>query len=85
VTDPGEPGKKRPPESIGEAYRKAAPYMNAATGLVVAVAGSTLLGYWVDDKMKNRTPWFTLAGVLVGMVGGFVNFFRQVLGKGAGR
>lgn len=81
-----EPGKKRDPESIGEAYRKAAPYMSAATGLVGAVAGMTLLGWWLDRKVGNaQTPWFTLGGALLGMVAGFVSFFRQVLGKGSGR
>lgn len=60
--------------------------MSAATSLVVAVAGLTLLGFWLDQKVGNRqTPWFTLAGALVGMVSGFVSFFYQVLGKGSGR
>ena len=82
----GGPRKERDPESLGEAYRKAAPYMSAATSLAVAVAGMTLLGYWLDQKVGNKqTPWFTLAGALLGMVGGFVSFFRQVLGKGSGR
>ncbi len=88
VTGPGGegPGKERDAESLGEAYRKAAPYMSAATSLVVAVAGMTLLGYWVDQKVGNKqTPWFTLTGALLGIVGGFVSFFRQVLGKGSSR
>ena len=76
---------ERSPESLGEAYRKASPYMSAATSLVGAVAGFTLLGYWIDGKVGDRTPWFTLGGALLGMVGGFVSFFRQVLGKGSGR
>lgn len=80
-----EPGKERTPESLGEAYRKAAPYMSAATSLVGAVAGLTLLGYWVDGKVGNKTPWFTLGGALLGIVAGFVSFFHQVLGKGSGR
>jgi F0F1-type ATP synthase assembly protein I len=59
--------------------------MGAASSLVGAVAGCTLLGYWLDQKVGTRTPWFTLGGALFGMVGGFVSFFRQVLGKGTGR
>ncbi len=86
MTPGGEPGKKGDPDSFGEAYRKAAPYMSAATSLVGAVAGMTLLGWWLDRKVGNtQTPWFTLAGALLGMGGGFVSFFRQVLGKGSGR
>ena len=59
--------------------------MSAATSLVGAVAGLTLLGYWVDGKVGNKTPWFTLGGALLGIVAGFVSFFHQVLGKGSGR
>jgi len=78
-------GRQGTASNLGEAYRKAAPYMAAVTSLVSAVAGFTLLGYWLDGKAGNRTPWFTLLGALLGMVGGFLSFFRQVLGKGAGR
>jgi len=81
----GGRGEERAPESLGEAYRKASPYMSAATSLVGAVAGFTLLGYWIDGKVGDRTPWFTLGGAVLGMVGGFVSFFRQVLGKGSER
>jgi ATP synthase protein I len=78
-------GKESGARHLGEAYRKAAPYMGAASSLVGAVAGCTLLGYWIDRRVGTRTPWFTLGGALFGMVGGFVSFFHQVLGKGTGR
>ncbi len=81
----GDKDDKSAAENLGEAYRKAAPYMGAASSLVGAVAGFTLLGWWIDHKVGTTTPWFTLAGALLGMVGGFVSFFRQVLGKGTGR
>lgn len=82
----GEKGEKESgAANLGEAYRKAAPYMGAASSLVGAVAGFTLLGYWIDRKAETSTPWFTLVGALLGMVGGFVSFFRQVLGKRSGR
>lgn len=86
MTGPGDDQSRRrnTSESMGEAYRKSAPYMGAATSLVGAVVGFTLLGYWLDGKVGNKTPWFTLAGALLGMVGGFVSFFNQVLGKGKG-
>lgn len=81
---PGEEESRRQTaaENLGEAYRKASPYMSAASSLVGSVAGLTLLGYWLDRKVGTRTPWFTLGGALFGMVGGFISFFRQVLGKG---
>ena len=71
--------------NLGEAYRKAAPYMGAASSLVGAVLGLTLLGYWIDRKVGTSKPWFTLGGAIFGMVGGFVSFFRQLLGKRSGR
>jgi F0F1-type ATP synthase assembly protein I len=78
-------GRQSGAANLGEAYRKAAPYMGAASSLVGAVAGCTLLGYFIDRKVGTQTPWFTLGGALFGMVGGFVSFFRQVLGKRTGR
>ena len=87
MSQPGDDqgGKQRPPENLGEAYRKASPYLAASSSLVGAVAGFTLLGHWIDGKVGARTPWFTLLGALLGMAGGFVSFFRQVLGKGTRR
>jgi len=84
VAEPGgdQGGRRNPPTSLGEAYRKASPYLSASTTLVGAVAGFTLLGHWVDKKVGDTTPWFTLLGALFGMTGGFVSFFRQVMGKG---
>ncbi len=87
MVQPGDEkgGKQSGAANLGEAYRKAAPYMGAASSLVGAVAGCTLLGYFIDQKVGTKTPWFTLGGALFGMVGGFVSFFRQVLGQGTRR
>jgi F0F1-type ATP synthase assembly protein I len=67
--------------SLGEAYRKAAPYMAASTSLVIAVGVFTGIGIWLDRKLGNRVPWFTMLGALLGMTGGFVSFFRTVVRK----
>ncbi len=82
MSRPGDPNRPedREPSSLGEGYRKAAPYLGAVYGLVGAVAVFSVLGYWLDQKVGNRTPWFLLAGLVVGMVGGFWSFFRTVLG-----
>jgi ATP synthase protein I len=66
--------------SLADAYRKAAPYTAASTSLVIAVGGCTWLGHLADEWFQLRTPWLTMAGALLGMVVGFVSFFRQVLG-----
>jgi F0F1-type ATP synthase assembly protein I len=68
------------PTSLADAYRKAAPYTAASTSLVIAVGGCTWLGHLADEWAGLRTPWLTVAGAVLGMVVGFISFFRQVLG-----
>jgi F0F1-type ATP synthase assembly protein I len=63
------------------AFRSAERYTGAAFSLVAAVGVFTWLGHWADGKLGNETPWLTLLGALVGMVGGFISFFKTVLGK----
>jgi F0F1-type ATP synthase assembly protein I len=67
--------------NLADAYRKAGPYLSASTTLVAAVGIFAWLGWWIDQKVGNRTPWFLLLGALLGMTGGFIGFFRTVLGK----
>ena len=82
---PGEP-ERRGDEDDGlsptaRAYQKAAPYMAASTSLVASVGLFSWAGHWLDGKVGNQKPWFLIAGAVLGMVGGFISFFRQVLGK----
>ncbi len=63
------------------AYRKAEPYLSAATTLVASVGVFAFVGHWVDGKVGTEKPWFLIAGSLIGMAGGFISFFRQVLGR----
>jgi ATP synthase protein I len=67
---------------FAEGYRKAAPYMAASTTLVASVGVFAGLGYWLDKWLEHETPWLLLVGALLGMVGGFISFFRTVLGTG---
>ncbi len=66
---------------LASGYRKAAPYLAASTQLVAAVGVFTALGWWLDQKLGHRVPWLLMVGSVVGMIGGFVSFFRTVLGK----
>ena len=64
---------------LAEGYRKATPYLAASTSLVAAVGVFTGLGVWLDRKF-DTSPWLTLLGAAIGMTGGFISFFKAVLG-----
>ena len=82
---PGDPeDEKQGLSDLASGYQKAAPYLGAASSLVGGVVGLSLLGYWLDGKAGNKTPWFFIGGALLGMVGGFIGFFRMVLGMNKG-
>jgi ATP synthase protein I len=84
MTDPGDKQRREPDgkklSSVAEAYRLAAPYTAASTSLVVAVGGCVWLGHLADEWFGFRVPWLTIGGAVLGMLVGFISFFRQVLG-----
>lgn len=43
--------------------------------LALTVVGGLLAGQWLDKKW-DTSPWLTLAGMVIGMVGGFYNLIR---------
>ena len=53
--------------------------MLASVGMtfVVATAGATIGGYFID-RWLGSTPWFTLIGIGVGVAAGFRGLFRSV-------
>ncbi len=67
--------------NLASAYQKAGPYLSASTSLVASVGLFTAIGWWIDQKVGTEKPWFLIGGSVLGMVGGFISFFRQVLGK----
>lgn len=46
--------------------------------LAGAVAGFTLVGYWVDHHFQTH-PWGVLIGLVLGLVGGMYNLIRESL------
>ena len=46
--------------------------------LVAAIAGFTLIGYWLDRKFDTE-PWGVLIGAILGVIGGMYNVIRQAL------
>ncbi len=66
--------------NLAAAYQKAGPYIAASTTLVASVGVFAAVGWWIDGKVGTQKPWFLIGGSVLGMVGGFISFFRQVLG-----
>jgi ATP synthase protein I len=96
MSHPGSRGRATPsagPDQTGgrgrsnlaEGYRSAGPYIGAVWALVGSVALFTFGGHWLDGRIGDRIPWFTLLGAALGMVGGFISFFRAVLGRRSSR
>ena len=82
---PGDRERRNPDDNglsgYASAYQKASPYIAASTTLVASVGLFTWAGIWVDGRVGTKVPWFTMLGAVVGMTGGFISFFRTVLGK----
>ena len=68
------------PEPSGRApLAEAMRYAQAGTMLVAPMAALGAAGYLLDRRFGSG-PWLLLAGLILGMAAGFVNFFRLVLG-----
>ena len=67
------------PNSI---VREASPYLGLGIQLAAGVIVFYYVGSWADGRL-HTSPWLMLAGVLIGIVGGFIKFFRTAadLGK----
>jgi ATP synthase protein I len=62
---------------IRDVYREYAPFLTLGIQLAAAVVVFLVAGIWVDGK-AGTSPLFTLLGLLLGSVGGFIKFFRTV-------
>ena len=70
-------------DSLADALK----YAQISGMLVGPMLAFGAIGYWLDGRFGTK-PWLLLGGLILGMVGGFVNFFRLVLPPkdgGAGR
>ncbi|MBI4590635.1 MAG: AtpZ/AtpI family protein [Candidatus Rokubacteria bacterium] len=51
---------------------------SAGITFVVATAGGTLLGYFLDLWLVKTKPWLTLIGLGLGIFVGFRELFRSI-------
>lgn len=56
-------------------FREAGPYLGLGLQLALGVIVFFYLGSWADEKL-HTSPWLMLTGVFLGVVGGFIKFFR---------
>src|SRR5262249_19342348 len=69
--DPGS----RPPADRNTSWVR---YVGMGAELAGAVAGFTLLGYWID-AVRHTSPTYTAIGAVLGIIGGMYNFFRTAM------
>jgi F0F1-type ATP synthase assembly protein I len=72
--DSGSPEKKEKPAGV---FRDVAPFLSLGFQLASVVIVFFFLGHWIDNKF-NISPIGKLTGLLLGTVGGFIQFFRTV-------
>lgn len=58
-------------------YREYGPYLTLGFQLAAAVVAFFFLGDWIDNRY-GITPIGKLVGASIGMVGGFIKFFKSV-------
>jgi F0F1-type ATP synthase assembly protein I len=62
---------------LGQVYREVAPYLTLGFQLAAAVIVFFLIGWWLDSRY-GTSPTFQLVGLVIGAVGGMINFFRTI-------
>ena len=63
--------------ALGEAYRKAGPYLSLGVQFTASILICLFGGRWLDGRFGTE-PFLMLAGVLLGTVAGFYNFYKAV-------
>jgi ATP synthase protein I len=72
----GTQDKKKKVEIQGT-YREYGPYLTLGIQLAAAIVVFFFLGDWID-KRYGTAPIGKLVGTSIGMVGGFIKFFKSV-------
>jgi heme/copper-type cytochrome/quinol oxidase subunit 4 len=61
-------------ESAASSYGR---YGALGIQMVVVIAVFVLGGHWLDGRMTLKTPWFTVAGVFLGVIGAIWMLFKE--------
>lgn len=72
------PGKGDKPGGFGTKWSaEFGPLLTLGLQLAISVVAFFFLGRWLDSKL-DTAPWLMIVGLLLGVVGGFLSFFRTV-------
>jgi F0F1-type ATP synthase assembly protein I len=75
------PGKGQEPGGFATWSKEFGPFLTLGLQLALSVVVFFFLGRWLDDQF-NTAPWLMIAGLAIGITGGFISFFRTVLALG---
>jgi F0F1-type ATP synthase assembly protein I len=64
---------------LGRAYRQVGPYLSIGVEFTASILLCLGAGWWIDERL-HTTPVFMLVGIFFGMVAGFYNLYRAVIG-----
>lgn len=78
MPDPSEHFLERSFGALQENVRRAGPAATAGYTLIAAILLLGGVGYMVDRWVGTASPWFLLAGMLVGLVVGFYELAKTV-------
>ena len=73
-----EGNRKSGPRRAGEETSWTSKYAGAGIQFGAAIALFALAGVWLDGKL-HTSPLFTIIGVFVGGVGGFISLYTRVM------
>ena len=76
-----KPWANMPPENKRSSSRPVndlARYSGIALQMAVVLGGFAYLGHWLDQRFRLATPWFTLAGCLIGLTLSMAQVLRQL-------
>jgi F0F1-type ATP synthase assembly protein I len=59
--------------------RQTRKYLNLSTELFAAVLIGAFLGWYLDQLLKLKTPWFMISGIFLGAVAGFRDLYRAII------
>ena len=71
--------KKKHEQSMHDAFKNAAPYINISYTLMGSIALFGYFGHWLGVKLQIQ-PYLLLIGIFIGLVLGFYNMIKVIQG-----